>query len=812
MKVTSRLKRALFPSFYRLKDQRREWRKERKELRSRLRELNTAPRQLAQRAQVTSWTLSYKKLVKSWTDGPFYTYSGFGWILDGVERYTRRLPRDIPTIASRRKLILFARSATSHFFDPVAAALRGDFEIYYCPYLAMEALEDLSSQDVIWLEWGTAAPLLEVLAETPAAVVIRLHDWEIREADLIKCGSWKNADRIVFINECARRDFLTGADPELRPKSALLFNAVDERQFPLKFGAGRYSILIVCIKLSERKGIFRALDILRALVDRDRNFTLTIRTSIHDSVDLVDPVYRRVRELDLCDHVTFSFEGGTIQNREQRRNHVFELNIKVGLLAEYARHDLVWSTSFHEGFHYVVAEAALCGLEPVVIDWDWGGPEQFWAPFLARTADDFVEANLRWAALSEKQRRERQARNRAYVIERFGLAATRRRCLELLDAAENPPAPRRPRLIVFAHNHLYANNPRGGEKSTAAIVSDLIAKGYDCLVLVADRRKGAQERSTYEGVPVITVDGAHLRAYAIEIMRWWQPDVAIVWELPARDIWDICVSWSCPYVLFIRFWHLVAPPPYTSLLTQEIDEEFNQRHKPVFEFASEVIANCKHAATVIDRYYQVAATTAYVPVELSSKAASDPADRRYVTLINPKKTMGAEDLVYLLAESMPDLEFLVLQGDESRARSRNVTHRPYSNADYGEFLADTKLLLFPFKEEPCGTGRVVFECYSLAIPVLGSNRGGLPEVIPADYLLDDTDDIVGWQNAIRRVFGNYESAMQAAQDAFACYNLAAELAVVSDAVSRAIASGSVMHRVYDNPPRVKDVRLRVANP
>lgn len=729
-----------------------------------------------------------------WTKSNPYDFLGVPDELN-LQKLVRRLPSETPVAQSRPRLLLLCRPGTTNFFDPVAASLREDFDILLAHNLRDAEIEKLGEGDVIWLEWGTSGVLLEQIPKTKAKIVIRLHDWEIREPYLLNGVDWARADHILFINRMAKEAFVSAvAQPELEDKIHVIPNVVDERQYPLIATDFEFRILMVCIKITPRKGIYRALEMFSALVRLEPRFRLTIRVTAQSDWNSFGDLLEDIAACGLEEFVTLSVSDGIMPYAVSELIHKQQIPAKVDVVAEYARHDIIWSPSYHEGFHYAVAEAALCGSIPVVIAWNWGDASQFWWPFLVDNEEDFVEKTLEVARLSAAERDEASQKAREHVIAHFGLDAGRRNILTVLEKQDQEPLPRRQRVVVFAHNHIYRNNPRGGERSTAAIIQRLIEKGYDVLVIVADRRQLGCLREETDGVTVINIDFKYYRVATIEIMRWWQPDVAIVWELPARDVWDICASADCPYLLFIRYWHLVAPQPYEDLLTQEIDRRFNRTVKPVFDVASSVITNCDHAGQVIERHFGVSTTTSYVPVFGTDVAPSKPESRRFITLINPKKTEGADDLVYAIAERMPDLEFLVIQGDPSRVRSKNVVHRDFSNQDYGEFFADTRVFLFPFKGEPCGTGRVVYECYSLGIPVIGSRKGGLPEVIPETHLVDDTDDVSSWVAAIRKVLENYSEEMQEAQSQWEDYDVERELNVVMTCVEKALQDRDTMKR------------------
>ena len=66
-------------------------------------------------------------------------------------------------------------------------------------------------------------------------------------------------------------------------------------------------------------------------------------------------------------------------------------------------------------------------------------------------------------------------------------------------------------------------------------------------------------------------------------------------------------------------------------------------------------------------------------------------------------------------------------------------------------LESTNILLFPFDEDPCGTGRVPLEALHCGIPVIAAARGGLGEVIPQDWLVP-WDDVDAWAKLVEQLY------------------------------------------------------------
>lgn len=133
------------------------------------------------------------------------------------------------------------------------------------------------------------------------------------------------------------------------------------------------------------------------------------------------------------------------------------------------------------------------------------------------------------------------------------------------------------------------------------------------------------------------------------------------------------------------------------------------------------------------------------------------ASPRFVTLINPRPVKGYE-IFLRLAPLLPDVPFLVVEawplGSErdkvatQLAEMGNVEfvrQRP----DMLEIYAKTRILLVPSVVEE-GAPRVIREAQLNRIPVLGSPRGGVPEMVGhGGIIIDNYQDPRSWAAAIR---------------------------------------------------------------
>jgi glycosyltransferase involved in cell wall biosynthesis len=136
---------------------------------------------------------------------------------------------------------------------------------------------------------------------------------------------------------------------------------------------------------------------------------------------------------------------------------------------------------------------------------------------------------------------------------------------------------------------------------------------------------------------------------------------------------------------------------------------------------------------------------------------------KFVTLVNPHPQKGLAVFIRLAAECMqlfPNLKFLLVEG---RWNLKELANQPLlsglpnvrlmeNSLDMRQVYASTKILLFPsFWLD--AFGQTVVEAHLNGIPVLASDRGGIPEALNgAGFLLDVPDGIPKELKSAKAIF------------------------------------------------------------
>ena len=149
--------------------------------------------------------------------------------------------------------------------------------------------------------------------------------------------------------------------------------------------------------------------------------------------------------------------------------------------------------------------------------------------------------------------------------------------------------------------------------------------------------------------------------------------------------------------------------------------------------------------------------------------------RDMITFVNPAPEKGVTlfyRIAELTAQIMPGINFLVVESRSTLAYAEERSGIPFSRMPHvrriglqpnlNAVLARTKILLFPSLLPESG-GRTALEACALGIPVVASNRGGLPEVLDdagilitpppplwnKHWLIPPLSEAVPWVEALR---------------------------------------------------------------
>lgn len=242
-----------------------------------------------------------------------------------------------------------------------------------------EAVRKVSSQyDILWCEWAndfTANVLCERLT---VKTMVRIHDHEIYQGRIFNIN-WDNVDYIWFINRQAQEDFNNAI--KVNCKQFFLPNAVDPNRFREYISFEKH-IGFLSLYSRPRKRIDRAIEIFRKVHEVDQQWKMTIRAEPYDE-----------------NHYEYEKSASDLPIIFDRRSINIDTygNEKEDVNEFFQDKSVVLSASDHEGFHYVIAEGALCGCMPVVYNWEWGKARDFWGEFVLDTIEEAANKILNYS-------------------------------------------------------------------------------------------------------------------------------------------------------------------------------------------------------------------------------------------------------------------------------------------------------------------------------------------------------------------------------------------------------------------------------
>jgi glycosyltransferase involved in cell wall biosynthesis len=171
-----------------------------------------------------------------------------------------------------------------------------------------------------------------------------------------------------------------------------------------------------------------------------------------------------------------------------------------------------------------------------------------------------------------------------------------------------------------------------------------------------------------------------------------------------------------------------------------------------------VVANSEYTARRAEERLGIRPVVVYpqIDVERLARVSIPPAgDREKIMMVGDTPVKGVRTFREI-ASAMPDHEFLQVGASLGDSTEGNLTLRGFA-PDPVEYYRQSRLVLLPSTWEE-GFGMVSVEAGAMGIPVLVSDRGGLPETVPSrDYVVEDYMNHGAWVGRIRDVLRDYDA-------------------------------------------------------
>lgn len=346
-------------------------------------------------------------------------------------------------------------------------------------------------------------------------------------------------------------------------------------------------------------------------------------------------------------------------------------------------------------------------------------------------------------------------------------------------AALSPSQPQRRQLnILFVTGDAHLPQAVGGtQSSTDELVRRLRARGHRASVFCALHPGGLIEWQARLQMKLRGRPFAIDRRAGYPVIRSWAPQDSVATLV--RDLKpDVAVLQNWNATLFAKEFERLGVPGVVYFRSVEFESLGGD---PAELKRGRYIANSQFTAEEHRREFGI--NCHVIRPTLDSRRYRCDGAGDSVLFVNPVEKKGLA-LAIEIARACPDIPFLFVESwtlDPAEyamltarlAGLRNVElHR--KKADMRPIYARARLVLAPSQWHEAW-GRVASEAHVSGIPVIGSNRGGLPEAIgPGGLVLDHDAPVTEWVEAVRRLWSD-QGLWQSLSEAALAYSRRPEL-------------------------------------
>lgn len=271
----------------------------------------------------------------------------------------------------------------------------------------------INTSDVTLFEWAAADLAAASQLKLRRPIIARLHSYELYEWALRI--NWDSVARVVLISQAMQRQFVE-VTPSIADRTIVIYHGVDLERFkPSVAKVYQRRIGMMC-SIIPIKRVYEMILTLHKLRQLKRDFRLILAGKPgHGSEYRYYVAVRRLTEtLGLSNYVDFC---GYISDTPEWYRDI----------------DIFVSNSYWEGGQVALMEAMAAGCFCLAHDWN-GADEMLPTENRYTTDDELIEKLIRYDALTDEDKLERQAQMRAAAVTRFDIEQTNRNLERLLVA------------------------------------------------------------------------------------------------------------------------------------------------------------------------------------------------------------------------------------------------------------------------------------------------------------------------------------------------------------------------------------------
>ncbi|MGF1760320.1 glycosyltransferase family 4 protein [Photobacterium sagamiensis] len=168
-----------------------------------------------------------------------------------------------------------------------------------------------------------------------------------------------------------------------------------------------------------------------------------------------------------------------------------------------------------------------------------------------------------------------------------------------------------------------------------------------------------------------------------------------------------------------------------------------------------VLANSNYISDLLKKQESITPRVIYPFTQTEGKMQTDLCKAKYITMVGDSGVKGI-DTFLKIANLMPREQFRVVGRNLQKKQQGNILFHPFFR-DVADMYSTSKLLLVPSIWQEA-FGKVSVEAASHGIPVIVSNRGGLPETVCSNELIvQDYLNPLSWQSRINKILKDNEA-------------------------------------------------------
>jgi len=339
---------------------------------------------------------------------------------------------------------------------------------------------------------------------------------------------------------------------------------------------------------------------------------------------------------------------------------------------------------------------------------------------------------------------------------------------------------------VFLITWYFPSFPGGAEKSIMEELKDYKKKGYNVFVICFDEKypmgkfniedisginyglkfKLPQEFRLYS----LLLNKNYIYSKITDHIKELKDSIILTQSLIAPIVAEFCVKNKIKYIYYLRDeinlneFHNYEVGIRKILKTIKTIIEYSAiwyyKSKNIFALknAYKIISNSKFMHDLLQKKYGLDSEIIYPKINFSEldKKLIKKENQIYITFIGGNNAMKGADIVLKIAKKMPNEKFLIVGPYNRKYKKGNITYMPYQR-DVMEIYKISKLILMPSRWNEA-FGRIVLEANYLGIPVITSNKGGLPEANKnKELIVDDLENIDVWIDKINYILNKNEN-------------------------------------------------------